>query len=62
MFLLAQRTEPRTRFREGRLQFGVDGLAEGLADPARADSTLTAFLRQGCHYRNGVLVLGRYRR
>jgi hypothetical protein len=25
-------------------------------------STLTAFLRQGCHYRNGVLVLGRYRR
>ena len=25
-------------------------------------STLTAFLRQGYHYRNGVLVLGRYRR
>jgi hypothetical protein len=25
-------------------------------------STITAFLRQGCHYRNGVLVLGRHRR
>jgi hypothetical protein len=23
-------------------------------------STISAFLRQGCHYRNGVLVLGRY--
>jgi hypothetical protein len=28
---------PRTRFREGRLQFGVDGLADGLANPTRAD-------------------------
>jgi hypothetical protein len=25
-------------------------------------STITAFLREGCHYRNGVFVLGRYRR
>jgi hypothetical protein len=25
-------------------------------------STITAFLRQGCHYRNGVLVLGRHQR
>jgi hypothetical protein len=24
-------------------------------------STITAFLRQGCHYRDGVLVLGRHR-
>jgi hypothetical protein len=37
VFLLAQRTEPRTRFREGRLQFGVDGLADGPANTARAD-------------------------
>jgi hypothetical protein len=25
-------------------------------------STITTFLRQGCHYRDGVLVLGRHRR
>jgi hypothetical protein len=25
-------------------------------------STITAFLRQGCHYRDGLLVLGRHRR